>query len=193
MPWLSWSLRASTGSCSFPISTTSLGMFASNAFSGPRVKKRKRRGIALAEGVQELRDQNERKVEFPHLGEHAWHHGSAVGLGLLRTLTQCGLLHLLTAEYGPNPSFSSAILYARGERRSGRDRFRVPRPSQLRSRILNFSPPLGVSVTVALMPGGSLPTYSGRKRRKRIDSASVFSTWLMAPPMHERLPAPNGR
>ena len=64
---------------------------------------------------------------------------------------------------------------------------------QLSSRILKWRPPFGVSVTVALMPGGSGPTYSGRKRRSRIDSASVFSTWLMAPPMQERLPPPNGR
>src|SRR5690606_41003009 len=65
--------------------------------------------------------------------------------------------------------------------------------SQLSSWMRKGRPPFGVSVTVPLMPGGSLPTYSGRKRRSRIDSASVFSTWLMAPPMQERLPAPNGR
>ena len=51
----------------------------------------------------------------------------------------------------------------------------------------------GVSVTVALIAGGSSPTYSGRKRRSSIESARVFSTWLMAPPMHERLPPPKGR
>jgi hypothetical protein len=64
---------------------------------------------------------------------------------------------------------------------------------QLSSLIRNISPPLGVSVTVALMPGGSGPTYSGRKRRSRIDRASTFSTWLMAPPMQERFPPPKGR
>ncbi len=64
---------------------------------------------------------------------------------------------------------------------------------QLSSRILNLRPPLGVSVTVALMPAGSVPTYSGRKRRNSSDSASAFSTWLMAPPMQARLPPPNGR
>ena len=63
---------------------------------------------------------------------------------------------------------------------------------QLNSLTLKYSPPFGVSVTVPLMPGGSVPAYSGRKRRSKIESASVFSTWLMAPPMHERFPPPKG-
>lgn len=54
-------------------------------------------------------------------------------------------------------------------------------------------PPSGVSVTVALMPAGASPTYSGVKRRRSCVSASVFSTSDSAPPMHDRLPAPNGR
>ena len=57
----------------------------------------------------------------------------------------------------------------------------------------NLQPSEFGRVTVALMPGGSLPTYSGRKRRRSTDSASVFSTWLIAPPMQLRLPPPNGR
>jgi hypothetical protein len=59
------------------------------------------------------------------------------------------------------------------DRRSGHDRFRVPRPRQLSSRILNLSPPLGVSVTVVLMPGGSAPSYLGRRRRKRDSATSL--------------------
>ena len=65
-------------------------------------------------------------------------------------------------------------------------------PPHPRSCMRNISPPFGVSVTVALMPGGSTPMYSGWKRRSSMESASVFSTWLMAPPMHDRLPPPNG-
>lgn len=64
--------------------------------------------------------------------------------------------------------------------------------AQVSSWTLNIRPPFGVSVTVALIPAGCRPTYSGRKRRRRSASASVFSTWLIAPPMHERLPAPKG-
>jgi hypothetical protein len=64
---------------------------------------------------------------------------------------------------------------------------------QLSSWTLKWRPPRGVSVTVALMPAGSWPTYSARNRRSNCDSARVFSTWLMAPPMHARLPPPNGR
>lgn len=63
---------------------------------------------------------------------------------------------------------------------------------QLSSLIRKGKPPLGVNVTVAWMPAGFGPAYSGRNRRSSRERASVFSTWLMAPPMQERLPAPNG-
>ena len=67
-----------------------------------------------------------------------------------------------------------------------------PSSTQANSLILNGRPPFGHSVTVAWMPGGSTPTYSGRKRRSSIERASVFSTWLIAPPMQLRLPPPKG-
>lgn len=106
------------------------------------------------------------------------------------------------AGWQPMPETPSArnfiFRHARRKEKAGAPRLRLfifpmMKPGQLSSRMRNGSPPFGVSVTVALMPAGFLPMYSGRKRRSSNDSASVFSTWLIAPPMHERLPPPNGR